>query len=638
MIIKRLRIRNFRSIRSLDLDLGETTVFIGPNNAGKTAILDALRIALTRRWGQRGTGFTEYDIHLHEEASDPKTADPVVIEVELQEEIAGQWHADLQADLTDIVQLDPISGQSSILLRVSCGWDSTEGAYLPRWEFLNVARTPLTGKAARAVNLQEFFQYLPVFYLDALRDADDEFSSRSQFWGRLLRTVQIPEPLEKRAQKVFDLLNKRFIGADPKLGVLAKTLSGISTIASGDDPGMADLRLVPLRSWDLLSRAEVIYRCEEDKPWLPLSRHGQGIQSLSILFLFHAFVTQLLAETYKPHSTAVLALEEPETHLHPQAARTLWKYVSELPGQRLISTHSPYFLQNVPFRDLRLVRLGSEGTVVTSMPSRFSTSFPYVPAVDAIMAQSGGQLIYDRSLGELTSVGRLEEGRYRAILTAYASAPNQPDIQGKLRSLRNRSQKFVTDAELEQLDTFARRVRGEIFFARRWLLVEGQSEHHIAHGVAAGLGYDLDAHGVAVIDFQNNGNPTCFAALARALGIPWLVIVDGDAAGRAYRDQIERRGFDAAEVATRCAILPAGTLEQQLIQDGLQPELKAILEALGEKNASSLTDPALQASLEQHKISYAAELRRRCSGDAALTARMPESFRNAIELLKGLTS
>jgi predicted ATPase len=51
MRITSLKIENFRSIKSLDLELGETTVFIGPNNAGKTAILDAVRIALTRRWG-----------------------------------------------------------------------------------------------------------------------------------------------------------------------------------------------------------------------------------------------------------------------------------------------------------------------------------------------------------------------------------------------------------------------------------------------------------------------------------------------------------------------------------------------------------------------------------------------------------
>jgi energy-coupling factor transporter ATP-binding protein EcfA2 len=68
-----LRIENFRSIKRLDIQLGETTVFIGPNNSGKTAILDAVRIALTRRWGQRGTGFTEYDIHLATQSDDPRT-------------------------------------------------------------------------------------------------------------------------------------------------------------------------------------------------------------------------------------------------------------------------------------------------------------------------------------------------------------------------------------------------------------------------------------------------------------------------------------------------------------------------------------------------------------------------------------
>ena len=54
MRIKRILIENFRCINHLDVELGDTTVFIGPNNVGKTAILDAVRIVLTRRWGQRG--------------------------------------------------------------------------------------------------------------------------------------------------------------------------------------------------------------------------------------------------------------------------------------------------------------------------------------------------------------------------------------------------------------------------------------------------------------------------------------------------------------------------------------------------------------------------------------------------------
>jgi putative ATP-dependent endonuclease of OLD family len=116
MRITSLRIENFRSIKALDVELGPTTVFIGPNNAGKTAILDAIRIALTRRWGQRGTGFTEYDVHLAKEGDDPKTSPGVVIELRAEEAVAGEWPDEMQQALDEISQSDPVTGKSSITL------------------------------------------------------------------------------------------------------------------------------------------------------------------------------------------------------------------------------------------------------------------------------------------------------------------------------------------------------------------------------------------------------------------------------------------------------------------------------------------------------------------------------------------
>src|SRR5271169_3546026 len=109
MHITRLRIENFRSIKLIDIELGDTTVFIGPNNAGKTAILDAIRIALTRRWGQRGTGFTEYDVHLAKEGDDPKTSPGVVIELRAEESVAGEWPDEMQQALDEISQSDPVT-------------------------------------------------------------------------------------------------------------------------------------------------------------------------------------------------------------------------------------------------------------------------------------------------------------------------------------------------------------------------------------------------------------------------------------------------------------------------------------------------------------------------------------------------
>ena len=637
MRITALRIKKFRSIKELDLELGPTTVFIGPNNGGKTAILDALRIPLTRRWGQRGTGFTEYDIHLASETDDPKTSAGVEIELHAEETEPGEWPDGVHQALEQIVQLDPVTGKRSVTLHASWAWSAAEGAFQPGWAFLNAARQPLVAGSARRLNLERFWQYLPVFYLGALRDADDEFSSRSQFWGRLLKAMEIPAALEDRVQRILDLLNKKLLQADPRLAQIADTLSGATRVAARDRDGRVDLRLVPLKSWELLSKAEIILRNEPNWPWLPLQRHGQGVQSLSVIFLFHAFVEHLLADLYEAESTAVLALEEPETHLHPQAARTLWVHVDALPGQKIITTHSPYFVQHIPFRDLRIVRLTENGTEVRWLPSSFSAQVPYVDPLAVVVAGPNG-LLYDRATQTLTIEGKLSEETFRNLLTCYADHPDRAVVHGVLRDLKNRSVLYIPDDELQALETFARRIRGEIFFARRWLIVEGQAEYLIVHAAARQLRYDLDEHGVSVIDAANNGNPAIFAALARALGIPWLAVLDGDEAGQGYIQAITARDFDPAFVAERCKMLPAGNLEQQLLADGLEPELRAILrEDIKQSDALDIDRATLNSRLKNAKSFYAAALAGRLAADAALANRLPVTFRDAIAALRGLT-
>ncbi len=636
MRVSRIEIRNFRSIRHLVVDLGETTVFAGPNNAGKTAILDALRIALTHRWGQRGTGFTEYDIHLAGDDDDPKASPGVSIEIHAQESEPGEWPDGVAEDLDQIVQLDLPTGLHSIALRTRCAWSEESGAFEPLWEFLNAAREPLTGRGARRVNLERFWRYLPVFYLSALRDVGDEFSPRSQFWGRLLEALEIPADLESRALRELDLLNRRLLKAAPRLQKIAKTLSGATRIAARDGKGGLDLRMSPLKTPDLLSKAEIILRNEPDSPWLPLLRQGQGIQSLSVIFLFQAFVEHLVRELYEQDSEPVLALEEPETHLHPQAARTLWTHVRALPGQKIVTTHSPYFVQHVPFRDLRLVRLTKKGTQVKSLPASFSASIPALDGLDAVVDGSAGRLKYKRASETLTVVGTLDEGTYRALLTCCGQHERRADLEGLLRDLRDRSSLYIGDDELQSLETYARRMRGEIFFAERWLIVEGQADYLIVHALAHAMGYDLDSHGVSVIDAQNNGNPDTFAVLARALDVPWLAVFDGDDAGQEYVRRIGRRGFAAEEVNKRCRTHLAGDLEAQLVANGLDPELREILTELGVQDAADLTDDEVLVQVKQNKTDCAALLAVRFRTNANLVNRALPAFRTTIEQLRGL--
>lgn len=637
MRLTHLRIENFRSIKLLDIELGPTTVFIGQNNSGKTAILDALRIALTRRWGQKGTGFTEYDIHLENENSDPKLSSGVAIEIRAEEADPDEWTEDLRQALDEIIQTDPVTGRNFITLKATCSWNAATKSFEPAWHFLNAARAPLVSGSARRINLERFWSFMPTFYLGALRDAEDEFSPRSQFWGRLLKAMEIPSQLEGKVTRVLNLLNKKLLAADPRLAQIASTLSGATKVASRDRDGSADLRLVPLKPWDLLSKAEIIIRNEPDWPWLPLQRHGQGVQSLTVIFLFQAFVEHLLEELYEADSEPVLALEEPETHLHPQAARTLWSHVSALPGQKLITTHSPYFVQHVPFRDLRLVKLTARGTEIQSFPAKFKATIPNVEGLPVLVANSAGVIEYDAPSQALTVSGKLEENKYRDLCTLYGAHADRAVVTGRLRELRDASALFISDEELTALETFARRIRGEIFFASRWLIVEGQAEYLIVHAMAKALGYDFDEHGVALIDAVNNGHPTAFAAVARALHIPWRAVFDGDEAGLRYCNSIVSRGFPQAFVDERCTRHAQQDLEQQLIADGLEPELKAILAGFGQDDTATLNRAALAGRLEDCKTPYAAELAHQIQENPALAQRMPVKFREAIASLRGLT-
>src|SRR3546814_12404244 len=65
-----------------------------------------------------------------------------------------------------------------------------------------------------------------------------------------------------------------------------------------------------------------------------------------------------------------------------------------------------------------------------------------------------------------------------------------------LRAMREASRLFITEEEISKLESWAKRIRGEIFFASKWLLCEGQAEYAILGAVADKLGCPLDAHGI----------------------------------------------------------------------------------------------------------------------------------------------
>jgi putative ATP-dependent endonuclease of OLD family len=114
-------------------------------------------------------------------------------------------------------------------------------------------------------------------------------------------------------------------------------------------------------------------------------------------------------------------------------------------------------------------------------------------------------------------------------------------------------------------------------------------------------------------------------------------VFDGDPAGQEYVNALTARGFDPAFIAQRCRTHSAGHLEDQLLADGLDLELRAILQSLGQSDAHAIDRPTLEKRLADNKIPYAAQLATRLNGDPVLGRRMPQAFRDAIASLRGLT-
>ena len=163
MRITRIHIENFRSIRNLEMDLGDATVLIGQNNAGKTAILEAIRIVLTRRWGQRGIGFTENDVHRSHPDGDPRTLPPIKIILVMEESEIEEWDQGM-VDLLDEIIAFHHDNRNILTVQVTCAWSEEKEAFNPDWQFLNLAGETMSEQPL-AGNPAEFFNYMPLFWL-----------------------------------------------------------------------------------------------------------------------------------------------------------------------------------------------------------------------------------------------------------------------------------------------------------------------------------------------------------------------------------------------------------------------------------------------------------------------------------------
>lgn len=394
MQLRSITIRKFRGLTDVTVPLDPTTVFIGENNSGKTAVLLAVKLALSRGLARRGTTFDEYDYHLADAAASASSAEPIEITLEFGERTADAWAPELLQELGDIVTTSA-GGLRSVRLHVTSQFDTTERDFVTEWAFLDEQGAPIGGEAAKPIALLVLIRLVPFFYLSALRDAGREFTDRGSFWGPFVRDPGVPDNVRERIQAALKVANDELLAAHAPLKTAATHLAKLPNVLSGGQTDTVTVDAVPARLTDLLAHAQVNVAGASGLK-LPLAQHGAGTQSLSVLFLFEAFADALLARSFGPTAEPLLAIEEPEAHLHPSAVRATWSTLESLPGQKLVATHSGDLLARVPLANVR--RCYRRDGAVTVGALQAATLSPEESAkVDFHLKSSRGELLFRRA-------------------------------------------------------------------------------------------------------------------------------------------------------------------------------------------------------------------------------------------------
>ncbi len=357
MFLQKMQIKNFRGIEDIVIDFDEITVLLGSNNTGKTSILDALQACLSRSLTRRAGVFTDYDYHLPNKGAQPQDAPPIEITLMFLERTEGEWPEPLTQILSDAISLTD-EGLQGVFLRISSRYDTIAGDFLTSWNFLDPKGSPLGAKAGNPRYIGELQRLAPVFYLAALRDSAMQFRAQSPFWGPFVRSLSMSGEEREEIEASLAALNKRVLDSHEAFGPVLERLKKAGSFVPLGGEDAVSIEAVPAKVFDMLSRTQVLLSGKTGAR-LPIGRHGDGTQSLAVICLFEAFLEAKLTDGYGLYTEPVLALEEPEAHLHPSAVRAVGTLLAGLRGQKIIATHSGDLLAAVPVTALRrLSRVG----------------------------------------------------------------------------------------------------------------------------------------------------------------------------------------------------------------------------------------------------------------------------------------
>lgn len=325
-MITKIKIENYRSIRSLEFEPRSLCALIGENNVGKSNILSAIDLLIGERWPANMISIDDVynrDVNLN-----------VLIQIYFDSPIVHTYYGNdlsvygfgLEYNFNTGTTLQCLENDGSIV----------QTQYHRALPMSNAIR-----------------EKVPSIYIGVNRNLERELSgSQWTVFGRLLKDIE--KEFHEDPQRIIDFNNKMkeacdflriggFIDLENTLKEQVKKLTGfINADLKFTEPKV----FAQYKTLELIVQESSVY---EESPALDM---GSGIQSAIVIALIQAY--RQLRKT-----GAILLIEEPEVYLHPHARRyffNLLKELAEQDNQVYYATHSTEFVSLPDYEDLCIVR------------------------------------------------------------------------------------------------------------------------------------------------------------------------------------------------------------------------------------------------------------------------------------------
>lgn len=397
MHLSRIKIKNYRSIQELDLKLSKgKNIIVGKNNSGKTNIIKAIDLIL----GENSPTFNKSENITENDFYKGNVLDPIYIFCELlrddeenldYEEINKCFGYYFHAYIESWINGKPIKKSQRHEISEKHFWDDVDALFNvdPDDESVNENNKRIIDKEyvnPKLINQQPFKRQLEDKYsfgfifkamkgisgngkiskeirflyrededsnwvlafsapirnellqsaiIESFRDPSNELRINSWSWyGKLLRNYidandselqKIFKDLKITSNTLFKVLNEQVLNSKVKIAFPNTAVS---------------FQFNPDTKIDIYKSA-LIY--VDDGFNSALNDKGAGIQSAIIIGLFH-YYTRNIAHT----NSSLLAIEEPELFLHPQARRVISNRLDDFlennKNQVIVTTHASEFI------------------------------------------------------------------------------------------------------------------------------------------------------------------------------------------------------------------------------------------------------------------------------------------------------